>query len=99
MPAESDDVVVADGWFPVGLWLGPTTCLVRVDEGPDESVVDRLKATLTELGCGPVDVAEDLQAAMLALTMTRVDVIAGTWNVWSVDEPTARAAITAEATA
>jgi len=35
---------------------------------------------------------------VLAVAMQRVDVIAGVWEVWAVDEPAARAAITAAAT-
>ena len=35
--------------------------------------------------------------ALLAVTMQRVDVIAGSWTVWSADEPTARADLTAAA--
>jgi hypothetical protein len=43
-------------------------------------------------------VTEDLQAAVLGLTMARVQDIGGHWAVWSEDEPTARAAITAAVT-
>jgi hypothetical protein len=93
-----DDVVLADGYFPVGLWLGPSTCLVYTDESPEPGAVAKLLAQLAEQGLREVEVTEDLQAAVLGLTMARVQDIGGHWAVWSEDEPTARAAITAAVT-
>lgn len=93
-----DDVVFADGYFPVGLWLGPSTCLVYTDESPEPAAVAALLAQLAEQGLREVEVTEDLQAAVLGLTMARVQDIGGHWAVWSEDEPTARAAITAAVT-
>lgn len=89
-----DDVVYAGDFYPVGLWLGASTCLVRANEGPDPAAVADLVARLEGQGMAPVELAEDLQAALLGITMARLQDIAGTWTVWSVDEPTARAAIT-----
>ena len=86
-----DDVVFAGDFFPVGLWLGEQTCLVREDKSPDPSVVAALIADLEARGCKPILLAEDLQAAVLSLTMTKVQTINANWTVWSLDEPTARA--------
>lgn len=91
----TDEVVLAGGYFPVGLWIGPSTCLVYTDESPDPQVVADLVAHLTDQGLHETQVADDLQAAVLSLTMARVQDIGGLWAVWSRDEPTARAAITA----
>lgn len=91
----SDDVVLANGYFPVGLWLSPSTCLVYTDESPDPQAVAELVARLSDQGLREIDVADDLRAAVLSVTMARVQDIAGVWAVWSEDEPTARAAITA----
>jgi hypothetical protein len=91
----SDDVVLASGYFPIGLWLGPSTCLVYTDESPDPTAVADLVGRLSAHGMSEVDVADDLRAAVLGITMARVQDIGGLWAVWSADEPTARAAITA----
>ncbi len=91
----SDDVVLASGYFPVGLWLGPSTCLVYTDESPDPKAVADLVARLSDQGLREIHVTDDLRAAVLSLTMARVQDIGGLWAVWSADEPTARAAITA----
>lgn len=90
-----DEVVFASGYFPVGLWIGPSTCLVYTDESPDPQVVAELVASLADQGLRELDVADDLRAAVLSLTMARVQDIGGLWAVWSTDEPAARAAITA----
>lgn len=89
-----DDVVYAGDFFPVGLWLGPSTCLVRASESRDPAAVANLVATLGERGMTPIELAEDLQAALLGIAMARLQDIAATWTVWSLDEPTARAALT-----
>ena len=94
----ADDVVFVNDYFPVGLWLGPSTCLVYTDESPDPQVVADLVAALSDQGLRELQVADDLRAAMLGVTMERVQDIGGVWAVWSVDEPTARAAITSAAT-
>lgn len=94
----SDDVVLASGYFPIGLWLGESTCLVYTDEAPDPAAVADLVTRLTDQGLSVIEVADDLRAAVLGLTMARVQDIAGHWAVWSLDEPTARAAITAAVT-
>jgi hypothetical protein len=94
----SDDVVLASGYFPIGLWLDSSTCLVYTDESPDPTAVADLVARLSGQGLREVDVADDLRAAVLGITMARVQDIGGVWAVWSVDEPTARAAITAAVT-
>ncbi len=93
-----DDVVFASDYFPVGLWLGPSTCLVYRDESPDPQAVADLVARLSDQGLREIQVADDLQAAVLGLTMARVQDIGGRWAVWSEDEQTARAAITAAVT-
>lgn len=94
----SDDVVFASDYFPIGLWLGSSTCLVYADESPDPKAVADLLAHLSEQGLQKVDVADDLRAAALGILMARVQDIGGLWDVWSPDEPTARAAITAAVT-
>ena len=94
----SDDVVFANDYFPVGLWLGPTTCLVYTDESPDPQAVADLVAGLSHQGFREIHVGDDLRAAVLSVTMSRVQDIGGVWAVWSADEPTARAAITAAVT-
>ncbi len=94
----SDDVVLANGYFPVGLWLGSSTCLVYTDESPDPKAVADLVARLSDQGLREIDVADDLRAAALGVIMARVQDIGGLWAVWSADEPTARAAITAAVT-
>lgn len=94
----SDDVVLASGYFPVGLWLDPSTCLVYTDESPEPKAVADLVARLSDQGLTEVQVTDDLKAAVLGLTMARVQDIGGRWAVWSVDETTARAAITAAVT-
>jgi hypothetical protein len=91
----SDDVVFASGYFPVGLWLGPSTCLVYTDESPEPQAVADLVARLSDQGLREIQVSDDLQAALLGVTMARVQDIGGRWAVWSEDETTARAAITA----
>ena len=91
----SDDVVLASGYFPVGLWLGPSTCLVYTDESPDPQAVTDLVATLSDQGLREIRVPDDLRAAVLGVTMARVQDIGGVWAVWSADEATARDAITA----
>ncbi|MFP5320185.1 MAG: hypothetical protein ACLGI2_18055 [Acidimicrobiia bacterium] len=94
----SDAVVFASGYFPIGLWVSPSTCLVYTDESPEPAAVADLLARLSDQGLCEIPVADDLQAAVLSLTMTRVQDIGGHWVVWSEDEPTARAAITAAVT-
>lgn len=94
----SDDVVFASGYFPVGLWVGASTCLVYSDESPDPQAVADLLSRLSEQGLHELQVADDLQAAVLGLTMARVQDIGGHWAVWSKDEDTARADITAAVT-
>jgi hypothetical protein len=73
----SDDVVLASGYFPVGLWLGPSTCLVYTDESPDPNAVADLVAGLSDQGLREIEVADDLRAAVLAVTMARVQDIGG----------------------
>ena len=68
----SDDVVFASGYFPVGLWLAPSTCLVYTDESPDPAAVADLVARLSEQGLREIEVSDDLRAAVLSLTMARV---------------------------
>ena len=94
----SDDVVLASGYFPIGLWLDPSTCLVYTDESPDPKAVADLVARLSDQGLREIHVTDDLRAAVLGVTMARVQDIGGLWAVWSADEPTARAAITAAVT-
>lgn len=94
----SDDVVLANGYFPIGLWLDPSTCIVYEDESPDPQAVADLIARLTDQGCQKIEAPDDLRAAVLGLTMARVQDIGGHWAVWSLDEPTARTAITAAVT-
>jgi hypothetical protein len=53
----SDDVVLASGYFPVGLWLGPSTCLVYTDESPDPNAVADLVAGLSDQGLREIEVA------------------------------------------
>jgi hypothetical protein len=89
-----DDVVYAGDFYPVGLWLGPATCLVRANESHASDAVADLVARLEAQGMSPIELAEDLQAAVLGIAMARLQDIASAWAVWSVDEPTARAAIT-----
>ncbi len=91
----SDDVVFASDYFPIGLWLGPSTCLVYTDESPDPEAVADLVARLADQGLREIEVTDDLRAAVLSLTMARVQDIGGLWAIWSADEPAARAAITA----
>ena len=93
--SSSDEVVLAGGYFPVGLWLGPSTCLVYRDESPEPQAVADLVAGLAEKGMSEVEVADGLKAAVLGVTMARAQDIGGRWGVWSADEPTARADITA----
>lgn len=95
---DASDILRVDEWFPAALWLGPSTCLVRTDEGPEPDLPARLAEALSQKGLVEISPAEDLQAAVLAVAMQRVDVIAASWTIWSVDEPTARADVTAAAT-
>ncbi len=88
-------IVLAGGYLPIGLWLGPTTCLLYTEESPDPAAVDALKAEMAAKGMAEIVVADDLRAAVLGITMAQVQDIGGVWAVWSVDEPTARAGITA----
>lgn len=94
----SGDVVHASGYFPIGLWLGTSTCLVYTDDSPDPQAVADLVAGLSGKGLREIQVTDDLRAAVLGLTMARVQDIGGHWVVWSSDEPTARDAITAAVT-
>lgn len=95
----SDPIIYAGGYLPVGLWLSSTTCLVYTDESPEPAVVADLVRQLSDQGLQAIEVGDDLKAAVLSLTMSRVQDIAGHWAVWSQDEATARADITAAVTA
>ncbi|MFN2505849.1 MAG: hypothetical protein ABR540_16740 [Acidimicrobiales bacterium] len=85
------DILLVDRWWPAALWLGPATCLVRTDDGPDQDLPAELAEALSRRGL--MEIEADLEAPVLSVTMQRVDVIAGSWTVWSVDEATARQAV------
>jgi len=88
-----DDVVPAGEFPPVGVWLGPATCLVRdTRDGPDCVYANLLISQLTLQGAGPIYIPEDLMIAVFHIIYAKVKDLSR-WFVWSTDEPTARAAI------
>lgn len=91
LTVEGDKLVV-DGWWPAALRLGPRTCLVRVDDGPDAGLPVQLVDALSDRGLVEIEAA-DLGAPVLAVAMQRMDVLAALWQVWSEDEATARSVI------
>lgn len=83
--------LMIDGWWPAALWLGPSTCLVRLDEGAKAEVPAWLDEELSATHLVPVDA--DLDAPLEAISVQRLGLIGAAWRIWSLDEPTARAAV------
>ncbi len=85
------DALMVEGWWPAALWLGPSTCLLRRDDCPRPALPGALEAALQEVGLAVVDVA--LAAALEAISVGRLGVAGGDWQVWSSDVEVAEAAI------
>ncbi|HWH35212.1 MAG TPA: hypothetical protein VNT56_07815 [Acidimicrobiales bacterium] len=92
--AEGDALMV-DGWWPAALWLGPNTCLVRLDEGPRAPLADSLRTALTGAGLEPLH--RDLDAATEAVSAYRLGVVGGRWQAWATSESAGVADISAAA--
>lgn len=91
------DALVVDGWWPAALWLGPTTCLVRRDDCPREGLLVALGAALRQAGLDVVEVG--LAAPIEAISVGRLGLLGGDWQVWSTDPDAAQAAIISAASA
>lgn len=89
--AVEGESLLVDGWWPAALWLGSSTCLVRLDEGSRPELAAWLGEELAATGLVGVDV--DLDAPLEAITVQRLGLMGATWRVWSVDESTALAAV------
>lgn len=84
------EALTVDRWWPAALWLGPSTCLVRLDDGPQPALAGSLASVLAEVGLSPVD---GDPAAIEAITVQQLGLMGATWQVWAPDDATARAAI------
>lgn len=91
------DALLVEGWWPAALWLGPNTCLVRVDDSPRPNLPVALQAALAERHRYQVDVG--LEASIQAISVGRLGQLGAEWQVWSTDVDTAQAAIAAAASA
>lgn len=88
------DALTVDDWWSAALWLGPATCLTRLDEAPAPGVPAQLAEALAAAGLRPVDADP---SAIEAITVQRLGLMGAAWQVWADDESTARAAIAATA--
>lgn len=84
------DALTVDDWWPAALWLGPATCLARLDEGPAPDLAAQLAAALTAAGLRPVEADP---SAVEAITVQRLGLMGAAWQVWAEDDSTAAAAI------
>ena len=91
------DALLVEGWWPAALWLGPDTCLVRVDDSPRPNLPVALQEALAERARHQVDVG--LEASIQAISVGSLGQLGAEWQVWSTDIETARAAIAAAASA
>ncbi len=89
------DALVVDGWWPAALWLGDTTCLTRSDGCPRAGLPGELAAGLAAIGLQPVEA--DLDAAIEAVSVGRLGLLGGDWQVRSTSLDAARAAVTSAA--
>ena len=89
------DALVVDGWWPAALWLGHTTCLTRSDGCPRPELPGELAAGLAEIGLEPVETG--LDAAIEAVSVGRLGLLGGDWQVRSTSLDAARAAVTSAA--
>ncbi|HSH22920.1 MAG TPA: hypothetical protein VK975_02555 [Acidimicrobiales bacterium] len=93
--AIEGDALMVDGWWPAALWLGPTTCLTRADGCPRPGLPEALAAGLASIGVHEVEV--DLAAAVEAISVGRLGLLGGEWQVRSTSDDAARSAVTAAA--
>lgn len=84
------DALTVDDWWPAALWLGPATCLTRLDEAPAPDVPAQLAKALAAAGLRPVDTDP---SAIEAITVQRLGLMGAAWQVWANDENTAQIAI------
>ncbi|MGI8759687.1 MAG: hypothetical protein ACR2K0_10330 [Acidimicrobiales bacterium] len=84
------EALTVDDWWPAALWLGPATCLVRLDEGPGPGLPAQLAQALAAAGLKSVDADP---SAIEAITVQRLGLMGAAWQVWADDDDTARAAI------
>ncbi|MGI9120928.1 MAG: hypothetical protein ACR2G7_12550 [Acidimicrobiales bacterium] len=90
--AVDGDALTVDGWWPAALWLGPSTCLVRLDESTQPALAGALAEALGATGL--VVVEADMDAPVEAVTIHRLGLMGARWQLWSTDVTTARSAIT-----
>lgn len=90
--AVEGDALTVDGWWPAALWVGPATCLVRLDEDAHAEVAGALAEALGAVGL--VAVEADLEAPIEAVTIQRLGLMGARWQVWSTDADAARSSIT-----
>ncbi len=102
LPAADDgpvtiegDALMVDAWWPAALWLGPTTCLTRADGCPRPGLPEALAAGLAGIGVHEVEV--DLAAAVEAISVGRLGLLGGEWQVRSTSDAAAVAAVSAAA--
>lgn len=85
------DALTVDGWWPAALWLGSSTCLVRLDESTQPALAGALAEALGATGLVVVDA--DMDAPVEAVTIHRLGLMGAHWQVWSTDTTTARSSI------
>lgn len=82
-----------DGWWKAAFRVAPTTFAVREEPPPDGSrALDGLEECLREHGLRPVGADPSL---LIAVTYTSLDLGASEWAVWSDNQHTADAALSA----
>ena len=81
--------LMVDRWWPAALWLGPATCLVRLDEGPRPELSQSVERALGDAGMEVVHL--DLDAPIEAITAQRLGVIGARWRVWATSADAGRA--------
>ena len=89
------DTLAFDGWWKAAFRIAPGTFAVREEATPEPCpVLGELPARLAAHGFQKVPADQTL---LLASTYTTIDLGLADWAVWSTDEATAHAALTARA--
>lgn len=87
--------LMVDRWWPAALWLGPATCLVRLDDGPRPELAEVLERALGDAGMEVTDL--DVDAPVEAITAQRLGVIGARWRLWATSAAAGRADVAAAA--
>ena len=89
------DTLALDGWWKAAFRVTSNTFAVREEPAPEASTaLDGLAECLRSHGLRPVGADPSL---LVAITYTALDLGAADWTVWSVDQRTADADLTARA--